>query len=85
MLIANRLRSAGVIFLVLGAHLIIPKISEVTSNFHQIVSHRDRAIAVESVVKDLNKSTRDKDSSDANEFRPPNNGGFDSDYGSGTR
>ncbi|MEM7556388.1 MAG: hypothetical protein AAF378_20270 [Cyanobacteria bacterium P01_A01_bin.84] len=88
MLIVNKLRGVSVIFLGIGTHLIIPKISEVTLNFHQILSQQQRAIATEAALEDRKKLDKDSSTSTTlnnQEFQPPNNGGFDSDYGSGTR
>ena len=86
------LRFASIIMLLIGAHLTIPKIVEtaaalntVSQNKHELsVQNIEDNIASEARILKSNsyKLVLDKSSSS---YEPPNYGGPDSQYGSGTR
>ena len=82
----TRLRNAIAILLVIGVHLVIPKISEVTANFTSLNFSGSKAVASNHGAKMKTKSQDlDEKNDQDEEFQPPYTGGPDSERGSGTR
>ena len=82
----TRFRNASVIALMVGVHLVIPKISELTTNFTDLTFSDPRAVASNGETNiEINSQNLDKNKHLGEEFEPPNYGGPDSERGSGTR
>ena len=82
----TRFRNASVVALIVGLHLTVPKISELTTNFTDLTSSDPRAVAINGETKiEINSQNLDKNNDLDEEFQPPNYGGPDSERGSGTR
>ncbi len=82
----TRFRSASAILLVIGAHLVILKISEVTANFTDLTFSEPKAVASSGAENiKTNSQNLDENNDPDEEFQAPNYGGPDSERGSGTR
>ena len=82
----TRFRNASAILLIIGVHLVIPKISEVTASFTDLAFSNPKAVASKgttSIKKNLHKISEHNHQGE--EFEPPNYGGPDSERGSGSR
>lgn len=81
-----RLRNASVILLIVGVHLVIPRLSEVGANFADLTSSSSRVVASKRAANMKNNSQNLDTKNDRDEeFEPPNNKGPHSERGSGTR
>lgn len=82
----TRFRNASAILLVIGVHLVIPKISEVTANFKDFTFSAPKAVASNGAAKvKTNSQNLDENNDQDEEFQPPNYGYPDSERGSGSR
>lgn len=81
-----RLRNASVMLLLIGVHLLIPKISGVVANFTDLTSSSSKAVASKRAANMKNNSQNLDTKNDRDEeFKPEDYGGPDSERGSGTR
>ncbi len=83
------LRLASMILLVIGAHLIIPKIVETTAVFSTLTRKGSETAVNDIIINDTLESDVSENgvykAVSNNSYEPPNYGGPDSQHGSGTR
>lgn len=86
MFVEARLRNASVILLIVGVHLVIPRLSEVRVNLPDLTSSISTAVASKRAANVKNNSQNLDTKKDRDEtFEPPNYKGPHSERGSGTR
>ena len=82
----TRFRNASAILLVIGVHLVIPKISEVTASFTDLAFSEPKAVASKGTANiKTNSQNLDEQNNQDEEFKPGSYGGPDSERGSGSR